>query len=175
MPQQICRYVRPGGAVDGHSGCAAIQRDLDQLEIWSAGTSWSSVKGNAESCPRRTTFYTRTCWMPGKQLCRKPSGDLGGQQAHREWAKHLAVKKTTVILGCMRQTVASTLGEVISSSEAHPKHWDQFWASQNKRDKDLLEVVEQRTMEITKGLEQGCSSCCSAWRRNGSGGTCLCL
>lgn len=113
--------------------------------------------------------------MAGKQLCRKPSGDLGGQQAHHERAKHLAVKKTTVVLGCMRQTVASTLGEVISTGEAHPEHWDQFWASQNKRDKDLLEAVEQRTTEMTKGLEQGRSSCGSAWRRNGSGGTYLCL
>lgn len=36
----------------------------------------------------------------------------------------------------------------------HPEYWVQCWALQDKTDTDVLLRVQQRAMEMTKGLEQ---------------------
>ncbi|KAK4832994.1 hypothetical protein QYF61_027018 [Mycteria americana] len=66
----------------------------------------------------------------------------------------LATGKANGILGCIRQSIASRLREVILpflliTGEAMPG----FWAPQHTRDMDMLERGQQRVTRMIKGLE----------------------
>lgn len=106
---------------------------------------------------------------------------LSGHQADREAAKHPCSKGGhhhpglhEANSGC-QQVRGDDPSLLLSTGEAHLEQRDQFWVPQHKRHKDLLELVWQKTMKLMKGLEQGDSSGGSAWRRDGSEGSYLCL
>jgi len=70
----------------------------------------------------------------------------------------LAAKKVNGILGCIRQSIASWLKEVIfplcsALVRRHLEFWVQCWAPQYKRYMDIVERVQHRATNRIQGLE----------------------
>lgn len=105
-----------------------------------------------------TAPWTCTIWgqMAGKQLCRGVPGFLGGQAEHEPamW------QKTRNRWGALFRVSTADWGRwsLPVSSEEMRAHWNcvLFWASQYKRDMDMLEQVQEMAGKTIKELECLC-------------------
>ncbi|GAB0208597.1 mitochondrial enolase superfamily member 1 [Grus japonensis] len=127
------------GVVDTLEGRDAIQRDLDRLERW-----------------------TRSLSLDGLERWTDPGGDRVGVLVDNKLSMSqqcaLVAKKANGILGCIKKNVARRSMEVIlplysALVRPHLEYCVHFWAPQFKKDRELLERVQQRATRMIRGLE----------------------
>ncbi|PKU29665.1 hypothetical protein llap_20031 [Limosa lapponica baueri] len=154
-----------GGVAHTPEGCAAIQRDLDRLENWAVRNLMKFSKGKCRVLHLVRNNPIHQCRL-GADLLESSSavrdrGVLLDNKLTMRQQHALVVKKANGLLGCIKKSVASRWREVIlplSSALVRPhlEYCVQFWAPQFKKDRELLERVQQRAMKIIKGMEHLC-------------------
>ncbi|PKU36605.1 hypothetical protein llap_13091 [Limosa lapponica baueri] len=166
-----------GGVADTPEGYAAIQRDVDRLESWAERNLMKFNKGKCRVLhwgaitPCTSTGWGLTCWRAA--LRRKTSErrkllessseekDQGVPVNNRMTMSQqcaLMAKKANGILECIKKSLASRSRAVIlplcsSLVRPHLEYCVQFWAPQFKKDRQLLERVQQRSAKMIRGLE----------------------
>lgn len=90
--------------------------------------------------------------LSGKELCRKVSGGPNEQEVELE-----PPMSPSSIPCCFRKNVTSRSREIIFPFLALGKPqlecWAQSWAPRYKRNKDIMEQVQQKARKTMKGLE----------------------
>ena len=93
-----------------------------------------------------------------KKLCSEGHRCPSGRRLAISQQCAFVAKEPSCILGCIKKSLASRLREVIlplypTLVKPHLEYCTQFWALQFKKDRDLLERVQERVKKMINGLE----------------------
>ncbi|PKU46706.1 pol- hypothetical protein [Limosa lapponica baueri] len=139
-----------GELAESPQGCAAIQQELDRLE---SQAERNLMKFNKSKC--RVLHLGRNNSVHKYRL---GAYLLESSSAERDLVDKKLTMKANGLLGCIKKSVASRLREIILSLYSalvrpHLECYVQFWAPQFKKDKELVERVQQRATKMIKGME----------------------
>jgi len=150
-----------GGVADTPAGCAAVQQDLDRLEGWTE-RNLMKFKGKCRvlHLERNNPMHQ---YRLGVDLLESSSaerhvGVLVDDRLTMSQQCALVAKKANGVLGCIKKSVTSRSREVLlplcsALVRPHPEYRVQFWASQFKKDEELLDRVQRRATRMMRGLE----------------------
>ncbi|GAB0181888.1 mitochondrial enolase superfamily member 1 [Grus japonensis] len=150
-----------GGVADTPEGCTAIQQDLDRLENWAKRNHMKFSKGKCwvlhlgRNKPRH--LYRSGVDLLGSSSAEKDLGVLVDNKLSMSQQCAPVAKKANGILGHIKKSVASRSREVLcplysALMRPHLEFCVQFWASQFKKDRELLERVQRRATKMMRGL-----------------------